>query len=117
MTHDIVVLTHVLQVCLVIAAMFTTSFPVVYAFFPWRSTRLGKILMGQGVSFALTLDLTVLFQFWEPSNILVLFWVEAFGFALIAVSTGALTWMMLRVNSRRRKFQHISKNTKEPEVV
>lgn len=114
MTHDIGVLTRWIQACMIIAAFFTTAFPFLYAFFPWRSTRLGRVLMLQGIAFATVLDMTVLFQFWEPSNVFVIFWVEALGFAFIACTTGWFSWLMVLANrKRRRNDELISLNLKE----
>ena len=109
MTHDIHVLMAWIIGCLTIAALCTTAFPILYAFFPWRSTLLGKLLMLQGVAFALVMDLTVLFQFWAPSNILVLFWVNAAGFSLVAIATASLTVMLWRKNHTNRKFKNHQK--------
>lgn len=98
MTHDVQVLTVWIQLCLLLAAFFATLFPVLYSFAPWWSTRLGRALMLQGIAFALALDLTLLFSFWVPEDILVLFWVNAIVFTLIAFATGYLTWKMLKHN-------------------
>lgn len=106
MTRDIETLTLIIKWCLFVAAFFTTLFPVLYAFAPWWSTTLGRLLMFMTVSFAVVLDLTVLFQFWQPEDIMIYFWVEAVCFALIAASTSALTFFMVRMNYKRyRKEQ------------
>lgn len=102
MSHDIDVLTRWIQIFLVIAAVCTNAFPIVYAFSRWNSGRLGQLLMLQAISFALVLDFTVLFQFWTPGSILLQFWIETILFALIACSTAALTLMMWRLNHRKK---------------
>jgi hypothetical protein len=102
MTHDVDVLKNWIQACLVLAAIFTTAFPILYLFSPWYSTKLGRLLMLQAVAFAIAIDCTLLFQFWFPSNILVIFWINAIVFFLIAISTGALTLMLWRTNHNKR---------------
>lgn len=98
MAKDIETLTQWLIGMLVIASICATAFPILYLFAPWYKTRLGRALMIQGWAFALALDVTLLFQFWQPKNIMVLFWVNAFVFTLIAFATGYLTWKMLKHN-------------------
>lgn len=112
MTRDIETLTKLIQICLVIAAFCASSFPVLYAFFPWRSTMLGRLLMLQSISFAVALDLTLLFQFWFPKDILVIFWVNALVFLLIAVATAALTVMLWMTNHPKALNQRIYKRRK-----
>lgn len=101
MSTDVEVLMNWIQACLVAAAIFTTAFPILYLFSPWHSTRLGRLLMLQAVSFALAIDLTLLFQFWVPTNVLIVFWVNFFVFFLIAIATGALTIMLWRTNHKK----------------
>lgn len=101
MTHDIETLTNILKVFLWVAAFFATSFPVLYMFSPWYSTNLGRLLMLQSVSFALAIDLTVLFTVWQPENILIYFWVQVFVFGFIAIATGLLTYGLWRTNHSR----------------
>lgn len=102
MSTDVDVLMNWITACLVAAAIFTTAFPVLYLFSPWHSTRLGRLLMLQAVAFALAIDLTLLFQFWVPVNVLIVFWMNAAVFFLIAIATGALTIMLWRVNHQKR---------------
>lgn len=101
MTRDIETLTQIIRWFLFAAAFFTTAFPVLYAFARWWSTPLGRSLMFMTVSFAIVLDVTVLFQFWHPTDILIYFWIEAVCFVLIAISTGVLTAFMVRMNYKR----------------
>ena len=101
MTTDVDELMNWIRACLVLAAIFTTAFPVLYLFSPWHSTKLGRLLMLQAVAFALAIDLTLLFQFWVPVNVLIVFWMNAAVFFLIAIATGALTIMLWRTNHRK----------------
>ena len=109
MTRDIDVLTAWIKGCLYTAAFFTTSFPVLYLFSPWYSTKLGRLLMLQAVAFALIVDVTVLFLFWSPSDILVTFWIEAFCFSFVAVATGLLTVMLWRTNHKGWSLHRVKK--------
>jgi hypothetical protein len=88
-----------------IAATCTTAFPILYAFFPWRSSLLGKMLMLQAVAFALAMDGTVIFQIWEPSNIVIGFLIEVVVFGMIAFSTASLTVLMWKANHTNRKVK------------
>jgi len=101
MTTDVDVLMNWIQACLAIAAVFTTAFPFLYLFSPWYSTKLGRLLMLQAVAFALAIDMTLLFQFWVPVNVLIIFWMNAFVFFLIAIATGALTIMLWHTNHKK----------------
>lgn len=103
MTHDIHTLTEYIRVCLIVAGVGATSLPVVYFFFPWRSRLLGKIFMLKALSFAAALDVTILFSFWTPHNILVQFWVEAIIFTAIAITTSTMTFMIWYLNYYVRK--------------
>lgn len=87
MTHDIKVLTAWILVCVIMAAIGTTAVPILYSFFPWRLRPIGKLFMLQSISFALAIDLTVLFFLWPPENILVLFWINAAVFTFISVTS------------------------------
>lgn len=98
MAKDIESLTQWLIGMLTIAGFFSTAFPIVYSFSPWYKSRLGRALMIQAIAFALALDLTLIFHFWTPTNILVIFWTNAVIFTLIAGATAYLTWKMLKHN-------------------
>lgn len=100
MTHDVNILRQWILVCLIIAAIGTTTVPILYAFFPWRSRRLGQMFMLQAISFAAAIDLTALFAFWNPKNELVLFWVNAIVLTGIAISTSALAWIMWQIKKK-----------------
>jgi len=67
--------------------------------------------MLQAVAFALAVDLTLLFQFWTPSNIYVILWLNLIVFSLIAVATALLTWGMWRINHTK----HLVRKRKKKE--
>lgn len=98
MAEDIETLTHWVVGMLAIACVCATAFPILYLFAPWYKTRLGRALMIQGWAFAVALDLTLLFYFWQPVSLFVVLWVNAVVFTLIAGATAYLTWKMLKHN-------------------
>lgn len=103
MTTDVANLLMWIQVCLWVAAVCATAFPLLYLFSPWFRSSLGRWLMMQGVAFAVAIDTTLLFQYWTPDNVIVVFWVNAFVFTLAAVATAGLTLMLWRSNYKHRK--------------
>lgn len=103
MTRDINVLRTWLTVVAIIAALGANAVPIVYSFLPWRSRLIGRAFMLQAVVLAAALDTTVLFAFWRPKEILVLFWVQAMIFTGIAIATLTLAWVTLRMRFPRRR--------------
>ena len=92
-----------LRVVCVICCVTTTAVPLLYAFTPWRSRLFGRLFMLQAISFAAAIDLTTLFAFWRPENILVVFWVDIVVLSGIALSTSTLTIMMIAIPIMQRK--------------
>lgn len=105
MTHDVETLTRILRWVLDVAAVCATSFPVLYMFYPWWTTALGRILMLHGVALAIAIDVTVLFQFWDSADILVYFWIEIVVFSLIATASLLMTIWLWRINFYERKLR------------
>lgn len=103
MTKDIDALMSWITACLVVTAICTTAFPLMYSVSKWHRTRLGQILMVQSASLAAAIDLTLLFTFWTPKNVLVIFWVNAAIFTLLAFSSAALTAIMWDYNHSKNK--------------
>lgn len=97
MTHNVHELILWIQGCLIVAAIGTTAVPVIYAFAPWRKRLLGKIFMMKAISFAAAMDLTLLFTFWQPHDILIQFWTEAVVLTAIAISTSLQAFMIWRL--------------------
>lgn len=103
MTRDIEVLRAWLLVMAVIAAAGATAVPILYSFLPWTRHQIGPPFMLQAVALAGALDMTVLFAFWRPDDILVVFWAQALVFTAIAVSTSTLVWVTIRMRYQNRK--------------
>lgn len=101
MTQDIEVLRAWIRVAVLYAAIGSTSVPFVYAFTAWRERPLGRVLMLQAVTFAAAMDLTALFSFWAPTNILVIFWIDAFVLTAICISTSMLAYMIWSLNHHK----------------
>lgn len=107
MTHNIHALVSWIRIVAVITATCTTVVPILYSFFPWRTRRIGQIFMLQAVSFAMAMDLTALFSYWHPKDILVVFWIDAFVLTAVSVSTAAFAVLILKMNydaSRKGKL-------------
>lgn len=94
------------HVCLVIAAICTTMFPILYSLSPWRSTRLGQVLMLQGIAFALAMDLTALFTFWVPPSFKFRLIIDGVVLTFIAVTTSALTILLYLIQHGYTKDAH-----------
>ena len=106
MTRDIEVLRAWLLVVVIVAAVGATAVPILYSFLPWRKHRIGPPFMLQAVAFAGALDLSVLFAFWRPKDVLIIFWVQALVFTAIAISTTTLVWVTIRLRyPNRRTFK------------
>ena len=101
MTQDIEVLRAWIRVVVVLATIGATSVPVIYSFSSWRERPIGRVLMLQAVTFAAAMNLTALFSFWAPTNILVIFWIDAFVLTGIAVSTSMLSFMIWSLNHHK----------------
>lgn len=103
MPQDHETLRSWVQVCLIVAAVCTTAFPVLWSFSRWWTTTLGRLLMLQAVSFAVAMDLTLFFQIYRvpPGHIHLVLWLESVVFGLISLSTLLLTGTMIRLNYMR----------------
>jgi hypothetical protein len=106
MTKDIHVLTAWIKYATIVAAICTTSVPIIYSFSPWWTSRLGLLFMFQAVSFAVALDLSAMFFIWHPSDILIIFWTDAIVLTAISVSTSLLAIFILGMNHPKRKGKH-----------
>jgi hypothetical protein len=101
MTQDIEVLRAWIRVVILIAAIGSTSVPLVYSFSAWRERPIGRVMMLQAITFAAAIDMTALFSFWAPTNILVIFWVNVFVLSAIAISTSMLAYMVWSLNHHK----------------
>lgn len=110
--QDTEALEQWILICLIVASVCTTMFPLIWAFSRWWSTLLGRLLMLQAIAFSVAIDLTLFFQFWEPTpdDIMLIFWLNAIVFGLIAISTLLLTLTMVRMNYIRRKRKKEASN-------
>ncbi len=106
MTRDIHILQQWIRVVIVIAAICSTTVPIIYAFSRWYKSWLGQLFMAQSISFAAALDLTALFNFWQPKDILIIFWIDVFVLTAIALSTLALAVLIFSMNYPRSKGKH-----------
>lgn len=81
-----------------IAAISTTSFPLLYSCSPWRSSAVGRLLMFQAIAFAFAVDLTLLTRYWSPLEAYHRGWLYIIAFGLIAASTASLTYLLWHTN-------------------
>lgn len=104
MTRDVNTLRNWLIAALWVAAFFATIAPTLYAFTPWRSRPVGRVVMMMALCLASALDATLLFNYWHP-DILVIFWFDASLFTAIAMTAIAFTIMIWRLNISRKKVE------------
>lgn len=112
MTHDVETLRLFIRWFLDVAAFFTTLFVVMYSFSPWYSSHLGRAVMLQAISLAMALDMTVLFQYWTPKNVLTAFWMQVIVFALISIGAVYKCWVLWRLNYRKK--ENLNGSTRRP---
>jgi hypothetical protein len=106
MTHDVHLLTEWIKIVTFIAAICTTSVPLIYSFSAWYASKLGRLFMLKSVSFALAMDLTVVFMIWQPTDVLVIFWTDAIVLTFISASTASLAFLIWRMNHPKKKGGH-----------
>lgn len=116
MTHDIDTLTHWTNIFIWIAAICATSFPILYMFSPWYKTQIGKVMMLQSAAFALAIDVTLLSRYWRPKDVVILFWMNAVVFGLLAFATASMTYLLWQSNYVRlhRKPKETLDGTRSP---
>jgi hypothetical protein len=104
---DIATVRHIGVVVLVISALATTLFPVLYAKAPWYRSALGRAVMFRAVALALVLDLAVVFELWvEPRSRLVLLWINIAVLAVIGASSAAMSVVLMRIRRYGDKRSH-----------
>ena len=104
MTRDINTLKQWLIAALWVASFFATAAPTLYAFTPWRSRPVGRVVMMMALCLAGALDASLLFYYWKP-DILVIFWFDAALFTVIGATAATFTVMIWRMNISRKKVE------------
>lgn len=95
-----------IRVVEVIAAICTTSVPVIYSFSGRNRGTLGRLFMWKAISFAAAIDSAAIFTFWRSKNphvILVILWFDAIALTAIACSNAAMAFYILYLNHIRKK--------------
>jgi hypothetical protein len=106
MTRDVNVLVTWLLIVVFTAAIGATSVPIIYSFLPWRKHLIGRMFMLQAVVLAAAIDMTIVFYFLKPKDVLIIFWVQALVYTGIAVSTITLAWATFRTRyPPKRRYQ------------
>jgi hypothetical protein len=95
-------LLHWLHAILIITAILATCFPLIYGTTAWYETMLGRILMLQGVSFALLFDTIMVFTYWQPLNITIQMWIYIGLFIFLALAKSLMIYMVWKLNFRQR---------------
>lgn len=91
------------RVVCVICSVTTTAVPLLYSLTPWRTRLFGKLFMVQAIAFAVAMDMTTLFAFWRPTNIVLVFSISIAMLGGIGISTTLLALMMLIIPLRVKK--------------
>lgn len=105
MTQNLDLLRIWIRIALLVAAICTTSFPLLYGFFRWWRRPIGRLLMMQAASFAIAVDLSAVLAFGFPKTPIMRFWVDAVVLTLIAGSSAMLTGFMVKLNFFPKKEQ------------
>lgn len=105
MSNDPATLTAYIRICLWVAALCATAFPLLYLFSPWHGSKIGRVVMLQGIAFSLAIDRALLFQYWVPSDNMVRFWINAFVLSLITVASASLTGVLWATNYKQHKLK------------
>jgi hypothetical protein len=106
--RDVENLRSWIRVCLWVCAICTTLVPLIYSFSPWWRSLLGRAFMIQAISFAMIVDITLIFAYWKPdslSDILVRFWVDAILLTLVAGATLTLAITIWLLNHRQHHLR------------
>ncbi|MGW8179614.1 MAG: putative phage holin [bacterium] len=98
--------------CLSVAAIATTSVPVLYSLSGWHRTHIGRAFMAQSIAFALAIDVTLLFRFWHPHPHWLIVVVTAMLFTAIAITTSGISFLVWKYNI----FDHM-KEPREQEPI
>lgn len=81
-----------------IAAFFANAFVILWGFLsPWYKSHLGRAMMLQGVSLAIALDTTLAFAVLNETTVIRRS-VYVLVFLFLAVSTGCITWKVIKHN-------------------
>lgn len=115
MTRDADTLLRWAQGCLIIATIFSNMYPIMYAFSPWHKSALGRIIMFKAIAFAMALNITLLFQFWHPEDLMVLYLIDAVVFTFIAITTASVTYMVWKLNYSERDTRTTQEKLMETE--
>jgi hypothetical protein len=59
--------------------------------------------MVKAITFAVTMDLTLLFMFWRPRDIMVRFWINAILLTAVAITSAWMAWNIWRIGHPNRK--------------
>lgn len=102
--NDIQTVLEISRIFLIIAAVCTTIFPILYLFSPWYKSHLGRAVMIQSVSIAAALDISVVFNYVEaPSDLRAILFINVVVLSLIASAAVYLSIMLIHYNFNRNE--------------
>lgn len=102
------------DIALVVAAIATTAFPLLYMFSPWYRSQVGRLIMMKALAFAMAMDATVYFRFWLPENIKIAYLVNDIVFTAISIAVSALTIQLWRMNYSKKPARSFLMNDETP---
>lgn len=91
--------------CLLVTAVFTTLFPLLWMFSPWYETVVGRLIMIRSIAFSAAVDLTVYFLLFTPREEFAntYYLLQAIVFSVITVVSILLTFTMLNMNYFKKR--------------
>lgn len=102
MTYDVDNMVVVGRLFLVLAAVMTTAYPVIYSLMPWYKSRLGRAMMLKAIAFNMLLWLKVILTFFLNDHTRTfLLWFNAITLILIGIATSLMTFELLRVQRKQ----------------
>lgn len=105
-----------LFVLLLWVSVVTTLFPVLYAFTPWYRSVLGRIMMANGIAFAFTVDMTLVFNFFATELPKWLYLtISIGGFTAIGLTMTAMSGYLAMVYARTIRYGSTLSETLEDE--
>lgn len=98
------VLLLVIKIVISVAAVTTTSFPILYLRSPWTKTWLGRVMMIQAAALAMAIDLSFVQVFFlNAESRPFLIWVNLSIITTIALTSAILTYLLWTFQDRARR--------------
>jgi hypothetical protein len=116
MSLDLKTARDIADVVLVVAAICTTAFPVLYLPSPWYKSHLGRAVMIQSASLAFAIDISLLLRVWKfTDDLATLLTINIVLLALISIGSIYLTVALLYYNFFEKGNFHDTDEVTVPE--